>query len=189
MNVFYLLRKVLVACCIVSSLTSSAQLEKKTWLLGGEISYTKTKVGGPNTLPSTSSRIIVDGNIGIFLIDRFCTGLRPGFENIKTNFSTSSTSFNNVYVGPFARYYFLPQEQRLNLLADLCYQYAVAGGNTGETRRSSVFSGVAGIAAFLNTSVALEFLVGYSTQRYPESKAFTNRTSVKIGLQFHLAKE
>lgn len=98
------------------SFSSIAQLEKKTWLVGGSGSfYTYTEDYSTPTYNQTSKYTSIDvaASIGYFLADKFVVGLRPSFSSYKgvvVN-TTGGTNQYKLSVGPFVRYYSLKKRQ------------------------------------------------------------------------------
>jgi hypothetical protein len=190
----------LIVLLLFSSSSSFSQLDKNTWLVGGAgnfysskrnyISYITPAANGS----SKELNLNISPNIGYFLIDKFAVGLRPYFswgkgESISSNGTIATGNSKRYGIGPFARYYFLDKEKQFNILTDISYQL-------GEWKQSGKgklnnFSFVAGPAIYFNTSVGMEFLLGYTTQS-EELKSFSKNSSkgfiVTIGFQIHLIK-
>ena len=73
----------------------------------------------------------------------------------------SSSAFNSYSFGPFIRYYFLNQENRINLFSQINYDFGF-GENGLDVKSSSNGYGIkAGTVLFFNSSVGMEFLLGY----------------------------
>ena len=179
---------------------SFAQLDKGTFLLGGNGSFYKydgkyNAVNNNNTIKATDIKI--NASVGYFLIDKFVLGLRPSFSFNKGKLSTSSlvVSTTQFMVGPFSRYYFLEKDKQFNILLDAAYlfgtnSYPLANTGKGIINELSIS---AGLEAFFNTTVGVEFLVGYKS-KYEDIKGITgysdkkNGINVSIGFQIHLEK-
>ncbi len=178
----------LTAIALVFFIKSQAQITKNNWMLGGTFSISQTKTSSQaNELFST--QIITTPRVGYFLANRFALGILGRFDwrNLKATPATSSAS--NFGIGPFVRYYLLPVENKTNLLIE-------ANGTYTWRKSSLLFSNsnfidyklLAGPVIFLNSSVGLEFLVGY--YGYKETASNTKMMSVNfsIGIQYHLEK-
>ena len=165
---------------------ASAQLTKGNWLVGGNASFSSTKFASDATSKSTYTNLRLSPNVGYFLSDRLATGLRISFSR-ETQDVTGSSIFNqtNIDLGPFARYYFLPTEQQLNILFDASYQY---GKNKSADIARSTLMFNAGPVFYFNSSVGLEFLAGYSIEKYQNFSGSNTTFSLSIGFQIHLEK-
>lgn len=174
-----------------SVLTSYAQLDKGTWLVGGNGSYNSTKVTDrePFTYNNgTVKELILSPNIGYFVIDKFCLGLKPNFRSSKLNYIAS---FGNAFwfdIGPFGRYYFLDKEKQFNLLTELSTQFGVFNDLSVKTSTSTVFTAMAGIEAFFNSSCGVELLIGYQDSKEKFNNGIKRKSGLqmKIGFQLHL---
>lgn len=184
------------------ALTANGQLDKNTWLVGGAGSFYSSKrdytsfVSPITNGYSKELSLTISPNIGYFITDKFALGLKPyfswgkgeSFPNDPTVSGGQSDS-KRYGIGPFARYYFLDKEKQFNILTDISYQIGV--WNVGSKGNLSNFSFLAGPVIYFNTSVGMEFLLGYSTQS-EELKNFSKNLSkgfsVNIGFQIHLIK-
>lgn len=187
---------------IYCAVTANAQLEKSTWLVGGAGNFYSSKrdytsIVNPITNGySKELNLTISPNVGYFIMDKFAVGLRPYFswgkgESFPYDPTVSGgTSDSKRYgIGPFARYYFLDKEKQFNILTDISYQVGI--WDVGKKGKLSNFSFLAGPVIYFNTSVGMEFLLGYSTQS-EELKDFSINSSkgftVNIGFQIHLIK-
>lgn len=180
---------------------SFAQLDKGTFLLGGNGSFYKydgkfNAVNNNNTSKATDIKI--NASVGYFLIDKFVLGLRPSFSFMKAKQDGTGATFGSVtqfIVGPFSRYYFLEKDKPFNILLDAAYLFGTNSypfDNTGKGVINEL-SISAGLEAFFNTTVGVEFLVGYKS-KYEDIKGIAgysdkkNGLNVSIGFQIHLSK-
>lgn len=140
-------------------------------------------------------RLGISPSVGYFLADKFAVGLRPSYTKTKSQIDSpggGNTNENRLDVGPFARYYFLAEEKQFNVLADVSYQYGFYWFMPTKGNRNT-FSASAGTVVFFNSSVGLELLIGYYTQKETINDAFKTINEQKglqmtIGFQFHLEK-
>jgi len=180
------------------SIDATSQIDKKTWLVGGTgnfLSYKNTYSSPTFSYTSDRVQIKISPNIGYFPVNKLGIGLRPSYSKYKNVVNGSGGSYSNVNrfeLGPFIRYYFLSAEKRYNILTDISYQYGIywfkpARGNI------NTFSASAGTVVFFNSSVGLEFLLGY----YSRNEVIQYSTNVEnvinykgfqigIGFQIHL---
>lgn len=188
------------ACLLLMANTTFAQLDKNTWLVGGSgsfylskrdyVSYVSPTLNGY----SNELNLTMSPNIGYFLIDKFAIGLRPYFswgkgESTSANGTISTSDSKRYGIGPFARYYFLDKDKRYNILADISYQ--LGEWNLGNKGRLTNFSVSTGTVVYFNTSVGIEFLLGYSSQSEELgglSKNSSKGFNASIGFQIHLIK-
>ena len=182
-----------VAATIIS-LTSKAQLDKGTWLIGGSGSFssiTNHYSGGSTNFDSDVTEINISPVVGYFLFDKFSAGLKPSYTTSEQrDIQNSWSDVKRFEIGPFARYYFLDKEKLFNILVDATYQYGKSK-LTGEKGNSNTVSLMAGPVLYFNSSVALEFLFGYYKSK--ESYGMFNREQdglkISLGFQFHLEKK
>jgi hypothetical protein len=175
---------------------SSGQIAKGNWLNGGNAGFFSSRSTYTSTAYNQESKefnLTVYPNIGYFPVDKFAVGLRPYFSWGKGKVTTTGGGTSDVKrygIGPFARYYFLKADKPFNLLADISYQFGTYNA-TGEKGKLSNFSIAAGSVIYFNTSVGLEFLMGYSS-RIDDIKSSYKTTSkgfqAGIGFQIHLEK-
>lgn len=177
---------------------AQAQLSKGTWLLGGTANLSARRDSYSSSVINSTSDVLVIKilpSIGYFLADKFSVGFRPGYTKIKSETAGpggGNTNENRLDFGPFTRYYFLNADKPFNLLTDIGYQYGTYWFTPTKGTRHN-FSASAGIAAFFNTSVAIEMLVGYYYQREKIRDFFGSLDEqtglqITIGFQFHLEK-
>lgn len=95
-------------------------------------------------------------------------------------------------MGPFIRYYFLKPENRANILVESSYQYQfrkdISPGSDSKLS-ANIFMISAGPVIYFNSSVGVEFTIGYSSQKYSGITGSNNTIQTSIGLQVHLQKE
>lgn len=182
------------------TINSFGQLDKKTWLVGGSGNlYSYNEDYSYPTISGTAkyTSIELSGSIGYFLADKLTLGIRPYLSTYKGS-SSGGGSANDlkIAVGPFARYYFLKEDKQFNLLVDGSYQFGINQAYNGDKPKGkfNTFSLMTGVEVFFNSSVGLEFLLGYKNQltTFDNSpSAFSsNRKGLQtsIGFHFHLEK-
>ncbi|NOU38434.1 MAG: outer membrane beta-barrel protein [Ferruginibacter sp.] len=185
----------LLTFAFIFSFVSVAQLDKKTWLVGGSgaASISNSNLNGELF---KSTKLSISPNIGYFLFDKFNVGIKTSFEYLKNENLSPIISYTAKYfsfnIGPFVRYYFLPKEKRTNLFVETSYQIktrnSISAGNSSK-ENASTFSINAGPAIYFNSSVGIEFTVGYSSTKYKLMTGSYNTLLVGIGLQIHLIKD
>ncbi len=168
---------------LATSLTLNAQITKGNWLVGGDASFNSTTVNdsdGNETGKSNGIRIYP--NIGHFFFDKFAVGLTPNFFYGDTKNGPSNIGYG---IGPFARYYFLKSDNRINILADANFIYYYSKTKGFSSSHSSSYRIKTGAVLFFNSSVALEFTLGYNSDNFT---TVTNRIELGFGFQIHLEK-
>jgi len=185
---------------ILTTLTfqSFGQLANGNWLVGGTGNFLSSKNTYTSpTFSSSSDRvdIKISPNIGYFIIDKFAAGLRSSYTKSKGVVNGPgglNTNENRFEIGPFVRYYFLDAQKSYNVLTDLSYQHGFYWF-TPTKGNINTFSASAGSVIYFNSSVGLEFLLGYYSRKevirqngdiINQQKGF----QVGIGFQIHLEK-
>jgi hypothetical protein len=94
----------------------------------------------------------------------------------------------------------LPTEKPFNILVDGSYQYGIERISTANPTANqplntaitkynkNTFAFAAGPVIYFNPAVGLEFLIGYSTEKYIHYEGANNTFQVGLGLQVHLGK-
>ena len=175
-------------CCTVFY-TAKSQITKGNWMLGGNISFASTTYGSQNFSQNTAYTFQINPNVGYFIGNKFAAGLKTGinFSGYKATGTDIYSKYNNYNVGPFLRYYFLPTEKMVNILAEGVYQYGLEGGKNQNTSKNT-FTFSAGAVAFLNSSVGIEFLMSYSSYKFANTSGSNGTIQLGFGLQVHLIK-
>lgn len=177
-------------------LTAQSQLTKGNWLAGGTgkfYSYNDTYSSSTYSNKARYTQIDISPSIGYFIVDKLAFGLRPTFSSIKGEVTTpggGSTNVQRYWIGPFGRYYFLDKDNPFNILTDVSYQYGIfnAGGQKGKL---NTFSALVGPVIYFNSSVGIEFLLGYSYSKEDvelASKDIRKGFQIAAGFQIHLEK-
>lgn len=180
---------------LLISLITQGQITKGFWLIGGTGNFRT----GKNELNfnRASTSLVLRPKAGYFVSNQFAVGVNAvyGFNRIKFDQNLIGSS-HNAGIGPLVRYYFLPSGKRINLLAEATGSIFRNWSKNPRTpplpaqRSSSTsydYSFSAGVAFFLNSTVALEFLPGYYGST-PNSFS-PNQFVINIGFQIHLEKE
>lgn len=181
---------------LLLSLVSKSQLTKGIWIAGGTASFYATQNKYSSTVANQTSdvvRLSINPSVGYFVADKFAIGLRPGYTKTKSQVNTSgggNTNENRLDIGPFARYYLLQADKQFNILADISYQFGFYWFTPTKGSRNT-FSASAGTVVFFNSSVGLELLLGYYTQKERINDGINtinkqNGLQMTIGFQFHL---
>jgi hypothetical protein len=163
---------------------SQAQISKGTWMLSGSMGFLagRYNIGGPTTIVRVT-QLILDTRAGYFLANRVAAGLKPGFFYGKS--SPGNMSNYSLNIGPFTRYYFLKPVNAFNLFTEGSYSFGHGSG--GYNYRVISISG--GPVVYFNSTVGLEFAMGYARTTRPGESGQNDEWRVQVGFQFHLTKK
>jgi len=176
--------------------TAKSQLDKGVWLVGGtgNLLSSKYEYNSP-TLSYTSDRLDIGiaPNVGYFIADKLALGIRLNYTKYKDQVNGAGGGYTNVNrfsFGPLARYYVLNKENRYNLLTEVNYQYGLYSFKPTKGN-SNTFNALVGPVIYFNTSVGLEFLLGYysTTETIKQSGDNITKQSgfqISLGFQIHL---
>ncbi|MBX9806253.1 MAG: hypothetical protein K2X95_00475 [Flavobacteriaceae bacterium] len=198
--------KLFITAMLLLTINSYAQLDKKTWLVGGtgsfnsykqEQTFTWQNTGIESKTTYTNRDLELSAKIGYFIIDKLVLGITPTYTNNKSeNKGATITSYSSTFsIGPFARYYFLKKDKPFNILAEANYEFGFLSKDDQPKEKGSVnrFTFLAGPEIFFNSSVGMEVLLGY--KMYNPKMDNPNYISYKengfqlaIGFQIHLEK-
>lgn len=175
--------------------SAKSQITKGNWLVGGTgkfYSYTSTYTSATYSNEASYTQIDLSPNIGYFIVDKLAFGIRPTLSSIKGEVTTTgglSTNVQRYWIGPFGRYYFMKPDKQINILTDISYQYGFFGGIS--KGKLNTFSAMVGPVVYFNSSVGIEFLLGYSA-RVEDVEGYQKETrrgfQIGIGFQIHLEK-
>ncbi|MDQ6610159.1 MAG: hypothetical protein M3Y85_10105 [Bacteroidota bacterium] len=189
-------RIVFLVGLIAFSYTGNCQIEKGNWLVGGSGSYNRTKSEGLSKYTSRTVDFAIP--VGYFIKDKFAAGIMANILFSKEEFpqidgTTAKQTFNQVGIGPFMRYYFLKFSGNINILSEGSVLYTTGKvKNRGTTIDQPAFldySFYTGPVIFFNSSVGLEFLLGYKYSSYTDIDIQEKSIKFKIGFQIHLEKK
>lgn len=172
------------------SLNLFSQLEKKTWIVGGSLSYSRAKYNtGVFNSKQEQYEFTVSPAIGYFVINKLAAGIVTSlFESgDRAQGTTIWGKYSNFNFGPFVRYYFLKKETLVNIIAQSYFQFGAEGSTSGLNKTTLAFS--TGPVLYFNSSVGLELLVSHLTYRYRNVDASDNKIQFSLGLQVHLQKD
>lgn len=156
---------------------SFAQIDKSSWLIGGNLDYQSTKVSD-----ITTSSFSFLPHAGYFLADKLAGGIRAGFLSSKVS---GEDAINSNTVGPFLRYYFLEKKGKTNLFLDGNFSFG-SSSFLGTSVNHTGYGFMAGPAFFLNKHTALEITVGYDALKEESDDVWTNSFKLGVGFQIHL---
>jgi len=173
-------KSILILLLLFSSTIVFGQLEKGKFFIQGSSSigissekYTYIS-GGTSTESSKTTHFGFYPKAGYFVIDNFVLGLAINVSTNKTKAISGSNEShsNDLTIGPFVRYYFLPQD-KLKPMAEISFG---AGGSkdksTGSGYNSESKYGIfqysigAGASYFVSDHIAFDLLIDYNSSKY-----------------------
>lgn len=175
------------------SAISYGQLYKNNWVLGGTGSFSQrdSKFSSQSiTYDAKYTDLRISPNVGYFLLDKLSVGIKGSIDWVKNKAyppGGGTTNITRYYAGPSARYYLLELDRQFNIATEATAQFGrfKAGIDKGPISRYSI---MAGPVIFFNSSVGLEFLVGYfsNSEDINIQKISNKGIQMEIGLQFYL---
>lgn len=157
----------------------SAQVTKGNFLVGGSVSFHSTKYSEGD---GSVGKFIFMPDAGYFFAERFAAGLRASYTNI----SNEGDHYNDLLIGPFARYYFLPAAQKTNIFLEGNFLFGSEKFEGFDSESKTQFGLAAGPAFFLNPHVAVEATLNWQTLKYKDDEGRYNTFGVSVGFQIHL---
>lgn len=150
------MKKILLAGMLLAASFAHAQTEEKSVLVGGGFSL---QTGSGN------SQFTLNPTVGYFVADNFLVGGTLAFNTQKLG-TVKTTEFG---IGPFARYYF----GNTNTKPFLVGEFDFLSSKTKQTSTSNEIKNNGtrfliglGFAAFVNETVAVEGVSGYSFSKF-----------------------
>ena len=176
---------------ILFTISASSQITKGNWMVGGSgsfINYKNTYSDNNTETTQTGFAFELSPNVGYFVVDNFSIGSIVGLSFI--NPSGSDNNSQSFGLAPFVRYYFRKSDKIINPFLQASYSFnrskiQLEGGHN----KSSEYRLKGGSAFFLNSSVALEITIEYSSSKNNVNNNQYDRFTTGIGLQIHLGKE
>lgn len=177
--------KILLFTFIVFFFNSSfAQITKGHWMLGGDISFAYGKAKPSSIVKGESFNLDISPNVGYFVIDKLALGAKLDYYRSRYKTDDRTSSFDNFWVSPFARYYFLDVDKNINIFIESSYKFNLINEN-----KATAFSAKTGAAIFLNPSVALEVSLQYLNTNSNDVYVGTNTILLGFGYQIHLERD
>ena len=141
------------------SLTTMAQTEKNSWLVGGGLSL---RTGNSNAAFSFTP------SAGMFIADNFVIGGNISYDYTKIG----DVKSNGFGIGPFTRYYFGKSSTKPFAVGEFTFQNSTTKNgitNTNFKTNGYGFLFGLGFAAFINKNVAIEGISGYSFSKFKDT--------------------
>lgn len=192
--------KIILAVAVFFVANSYAQITKGNWLVGGNAAFSHAKFKSPDMNLYNSTTVTVAPNIGYFLWDKFCSGIKISFQLNKQDYPDNSTNGSISYssktqfynIGPFVRYYLLKPDKLANVVIEVSYQHQMRkdiSPNSNTKQNANMFMISGGPVVYFNSSIGMEFTIGYAHQRFDRNVGSNNYIQASLGLQVHLRKD
>ena len=171
-----------------------SQITKGNWMVGGNFNYSNSKSSGSASFNSKNREITIMPTAGYFIFDKGAIGLKSMLTFSKESYNLTdgteiANSQNILGVGPFLRYYFLPIENRVNAFSEASIFYKETITNGRGNGRALDYYLLGGIAIFLNSSIGIEFTLGYNNTKEINIDSKLKDVRFGIGFQIYLEKE
>lgn len=179
-----IMKHLLFFIALVASSHLNAQITKNNWLVGGDAAFSYTR-----TNPEINGRqfqINLSPNIGYFFWDKLAFGLRSSYNLTRVRSDLNRSKSERIMLSPFARYYILEADRDMNLFIESAYGVLI--DIVGDRRNPEEFSLKAGLAMFLNSSVAFEASLSYINYNSKDQFVGDHTLLLGLGLQIHLEK-
>ncbi len=155
-----------------------SQTSKKSWLVGGSATFSSTKEGD-----ITNTVIDVSPRVGYFIANNFAVGMNVTIN--ATSDDGNKTSTNSF--GPYVRYYFASLGKNAKLFGNAQGIFGTENEGLGSSKLTG-YGIAAGPAFFLNSHVALEFAVSYTSTKAGVESVKDNTVALNAGFQIHFGK-
>ncbi len=179
---------ILLFIFVLFTAKANCQVTNGNWLVGGSgkflVEEDKTDVVNGKT-----TQLDLSPDIGYFFLNKFAAGARIFFEyGVQKKIGAYKNTYSNIGAGPFLRYYFLPVDNRINLLVQSAYQHSLtkSSGNTTNIN-DLLFS--AGPVLYFNSSVGLELTANYELYDFQTAYTTAKKFYITMGLQIHLESD
>jgi hypothetical protein len=180
--------KLVLISFIILSMTANSQITKNNWLVGGN-GRLALQEQTLNSFDVKGLNINLSPNVGYFFIDKLAGGIRTRLAFDKVEFNGGVTKTTQTGIGPFFRYYFLEQLNRVNLFSETAYQYTHNSGNNVTSNSSNTFTFSVGPAIYFNSSVGIELTANYEIFSNKSTNTSAKTFFLALGFQIHLEKE
>lgn len=176
-------------------------INKGDWLIGGNATFKHSSSTIYQYLPPQAYKYVdnswlISPGVGYFFCNRLAAGISVVIDLAGEKMRGSPT-YSNTYVGvsPFARYYFLKPNSKINILADAEYGWLqnryrsfLPGSNSStSTLTQHLYSMAGGPCLFINPHIALEALLAY-THLKETGKYNSDAIQLKLGFRLHIGK-
>mgnify|MGYP004704599487 CR=1 FL=1 len=165
-------------------LSTYSQIDKGFWMLGGDASFAYGKNKSNSIVNGESFNLEISPNVGYFVVDKLALGASLDYYRSRYKTDDLTSSFDNFWVSPFVRYYFLENEKPMNVFLESSYKFSILKEN-----KATAFSVKTGVAVFLNQSTALEISLQYLNTNSDNIFVGSNAVLLGFGFQLHLERD
>jgi hypothetical protein len=153
------MKKWILSSLMLMALTTMAQTEKKSWLVGGGLSL---RTG------SSTAAFSITPSAGMFIADNFVVG-----GNIEYDYNKIGDLKSNGFgIGPFTRYYFGKSKTKPFAVGEFAFETNTTKNSVTNTNIKTNGYGFLfglGFAAFINKNIAIEGISGYSFSKFKDT--------------------
>lgn len=195
------MKKLLLAIVIgVIAIPASAQFEQGRFLVGGAFGLDFKKLvdkgNGQTTDIYRSRTLTFDPDFGYFVANRFAVGGGLSMSNTRMEYRDADyvSTREDLTFSPLLRYY-LPNKIFFQLRIPLGGAATTVEADGGTSRRTFGVTGLAlaaGYAIMLNSNIALEPMLQYSSVAYRDKdnsdRNVENTLSLRMGFQIYLGR-
>ena len=137
--------------------SANAQTKQNDWMVGGNFRLNTS---------DNNTQIAFTPNAGIFVVNNLAIG-----GNFTLSYSKSGNNKTTSFlVGPYARYYFTTEEQKVRPIVQGNFNYLSSkikvGNNVSSTNTGSNYFLGGGAAMFISNDVSIDALAGYDHTKY-----------------------
>lgn len=167
----------------MTTLSINAQITKGNWMVGGDVSFSYSKSKPDSSVDSRSFNMDISPNVGYFIGDKLAFGINADYFLSRYYSDSIDSKLEQFRISPFARYYFLDVDKMVNPFLETSYRFSLLKENNGQE-----FSVKAGLAIFLNSSVAFEASLNYLNSTSKNQFIGSHTILLGFGVQIHLEK-
>ncbi len=156
-----------------------AQVTKGNFLLGGNLSFEYSK---HTEEEEGISQLTLKPDGGYFFMDRIAAGLHVDMSLT----GNRGDKYVTLMVGPFIRYYFLPEAKKINVLAEADFMFGSEKYSGISSEGKTAIGLSAGPVFFISPQVGMETLLNWHTLKYANDEGRINSLGLSVGLQVYL---
>lgn len=169
----------LLIIAILFSSQLNSQLSKGNFLLGGNLSF---EYSNHSESEEGTTQLTVKPDVGFFLMDRIAAGLQVDLSMT----GNRGDRYVTLMLGPFVRYYFLPGDKKINVLAEADFMLG-SEKYTGFSSEGKTAIGLsAGPVFFISPQVGVETMLSWRTLKYSNDEGRINSLGLSVGFQVYL---
>lgn len=176
----------LFTAALFCSAIAFSQIGAGNWMVGGKgkLGFSSYEIYPGEKQKETSFRL--SPNLGYFPVDNWAIGMSLGLEFSKTKFMGEEDKYNELGLGIFSRYYFLPKTQKVNIFGEAGFNFGGAKYEDEDRTSFNRYNLGVSMACFINPHTAFELGFDYSSRKYEDDDERYNMFGLCGGFQIHL---